>query len=842
MPKTPTEFSAFLQSLYDSWENKPLSKKSSATNDFFRELIQNAVNEKKQNKKAVDDLLNHIEIDMVNRIFSGQYNVARGTAYKILREFSEDNFSRYIENRENFNQENLLEKLKNTSVPIPDGYSDSSAGRICAAYLRQYLKEMADKKGNLTQKQAKQPTHSLPEVEPYIKPYENACPSGAIGVDDILERLHNTIAAVPHFALLCGRNGMGKKTICQAFLQKYRNEYSLVVYLRCRGSLMKAVCEDVPIANFDRKLSNGEWESDNSYFRRKLEVIKTIAVNHPILFVLADYDPPMIDSGEWKLFQSFLEINNASFLISTSRQFTDPQFRQKSVPASLKTETLKDIFFQYYPTNGKIKRDDSLLTDLINDCLGKHTLAVKLAAKYLMSTRSDLRSFLDRFREQGLHSMEEESVILADFDRSDSPANVIASLFNLSGLPDDERNILELVCLCAPSPLQAEDMLNWASMTSLRPAESLYSKGWIEYDKQTDAFSVNPIIREAFLYHSSARPSAHNNFLLKMAAELIKQDQLTWSSESKKNYAHLVDDILSHSSGITEELLPFFIAAERILVYGGMRDRSYELNLKLDGYLAQDEENRSLELALIRYYRGWTLITQRRQPKEGVQLLLEALPMMERAANRDDPTHCSYLSDLYADLGLQSARSEGESSGIDASQMLEQAISLLSQDDLTIRRRCWLKGLLAECYIKEKQIDRAKSTIDEGYDLYRKLKQSSDDPRSIELYRANLLFREGMVSRVEGESEAALNAFVGAQEIYNTYYWEYYPSNVYHYSLIADQYEACGKNDDAKRNRERALRVAMNVFDGDSPIVKSCQKALQIYHLEGEEEATCQPC
>lgn len=846
MSKPRTEFSAFLQSLYDSWENKPLSKKSSATNDFFRELIQNAVIDKKQNKKDVDDLLNHIQFDMVNRIFSGRYNVARGTAYKILREFSEDNFSRYIENRENFNQENLLEKLKNTSVPIPDGYSDSSAGRICAAYLRQYLKEMADKKGNLTQKQAKQATPSLPGAEPYIISYQNAFPSDPIGVGSILERLYATIAAAPHFAILCGRNGIGKKTICQAFLQQYGAQYSTVVYMRYHDSLVQTVCEDVSIENFNRKLTpNGEPESRGSYFKRKLEVIKRISANHPILFVLVDYDPPASENNieEWNSLRSLLEIGKASFLITTSRQLTDKELQNKSVSASLDTETLKDIFFRNY-TASTIRSDDPLLTKLIEDCLGNHTLAVKLTAKYLMSTRSDLGGFLDSFNRDGLHSMDSGTVRLGDFDRTDTPAKAIASLFNLFDLHDNEKKILNIACLCSPSPIQAEDMLKWASMPNLDTAMSLYSKGWLDYNSQTDAFSVNPIVKETVLYHCTVLLSDYTGFLLKMTSDLTKQDQLTWNSERKQYCAHLVHNILSHSNGLSIDLLPFFIAAERLLVYGGMRDQSYNLNLALDDYLSQDHINKPLELAIIRYYRGWTLITQRRRPQEGLQLLLNAQPMMESSANRDDPEQCSYLSDLYADIGLQFARSGDERLQGEAAGKIEYAITLLNSDnDMFIRRKCWLKGLLAECYITGKQLDKAKDSITEGYDLYRELEKNARDPQIIRLYQANLLLREGMISRVDDDSpEKALNKYLEAQQIYDTYYGELYPSNINHFLLIANQYEACGIDGAAKEYRMRALRVAKSVFDENSPVVKSCQEALRIYRNDGEEESICQQC
>ena len=230
--------------------------------------------------------------------------------------------------------------------------------------------------------------------------------------------------------------------------------------------------------------------------------------------------------------------------------------------------------------------------------------------------------------------MEAGKVTLGDFTFPVTPANVIASLYDLAALSPEEQKIMELICLCWPSPIHSEDFLRWSGLGTLWRVDALCDKGWLERDVHADTYSVNPIVNKSVQFLHPTPLSKHTDFLLNLSKDLSCQDQMTWRADLKQYYARLILHILAHKGEITEQLLPFYLAAERLLVYGGLRDQSSSLNEELDAFLAG--KNRPFELSVVRYRRGWTLITQWRKPAAGLQLMLKTEPMMEQSVNPDD--------------------------------------------------------------------------------------------------------------------------------------------------------------------------------------------------------------
>lgn len=327
--------------------------------------------------------------------------------------------------------------------------------------------------------------------------YRSAC---FVGRKKELSEIGAVFDSGQQVLFLSGVGGIGKTELARRYAYENANRYRKVVFVPFADSVAETVCrDDLRIHGIEQ----GEEESSEQYFARKLAVLKTV-VSPEDLVILDNFDVDSDDNLE-----ELLECP-CRFLITTREDFRDYGYLQTDVRNLGEMRDLLCLFGSYNPE--EYDEEQQAQIRQIIELVDRHTMTVELIAKYLRTTGERPHLLLKSLmKKEGITSTEEIGIRHRKDRRlrAESIHRHLLILFDLSGFSAGQGELMRSLSLLGSVRIARERFCqNCTIENQEKELESLIRRGWIEYDADTDKISLHQIILDLVYHHM--QPSAEN--------------------------------------------------------------------------------------------------------------------------------------------------------------------------------------------------------------------------------------------------------------------------------------------------------------------------------------------
>ena len=305
-----------------------------------------------------------------------------------------------------------------------------------------------------------------------------------------------------------GMGGVGKSTLVQLFISVYQTDFNHIFYIPAQDDLLQSIAtNDKLIQRLEAQdlvtdFNSGKSNSD-ALLEQLFEKINTIRGNGLLV----------IDQVDAKIYHT-LEIIQSKIpdwkivLVSRSHLASLPSFELWP----LEPEEARKAFYWYYTSkkwNSKTAQKYPNLQDNMDAILkriGNSPLLLKIVASFLRISRSDLSlaQLATMIRNGPLHDFDKLSAA-TDWDQGVS--SVLNELFTLSGLNDQQRQLLSFFVLVPPEPIPLKRLKNYFKLDEADPyyishLELLSKLGWMI---MTESQNEEGGITRSFYCHQSVQ-------------------------------------------------------------------------------------------------------------------------------------------------------------------------------------------------------------------------------------------------------------------------------------------------------------------------------------------------
>lgn len=296
--------------------------------------------------------------------------------------------------------------------------------------------------------------------------------------------------------LVSGMGGIGKTHICRKLFQEYvdkkaRNEeipFCHIGYVEYDGNMGSS------LQNCLKYKPQKDPQLNQEAAWRELEFL---ASDGKLLLFVDNVNTPIgQDPGLERLRSIPGAVILTSRMASFSREFEPYRLGFLSV------EQCKKIYahIRYGGSGKEVSAEE--ITDLeyiIEQLAARHTLTVENLAHLARTKLWSMKRLRQELEKKGFRlEYRDENSDLMNIQKS------YETLYDLSDLTDAEQNILEAFSVFPYIPLPAEVCNEWLlSDAGLKEEDDaligLYRKGWLQFDFETDCFSMHPVFAQ-FIY------------------------------------------------------------------------------------------------------------------------------------------------------------------------------------------------------------------------------------------------------------------------------------------------------------------------------------------------------
>lgn len=284
-----------------------------------------------------------------------------------------------------------------------------------------------------------------------------------------------------HVLFLQGMGGIGKSEIAKGYAKTFRNRYDTIIFASYTTSLLELVNSgELPIENLHR---NSDSESAEEYFRRKLQVFRSLASERTLLIV-DNFD--VDDDPHWE------DLANCPchLLITSRNEHWD--YPTTKVGPLADFDLVRKIFTGNYGRPIPVKDMETI--DEILRLVNCHTITVELIAKQMRSSFVKPHKILELLKGTGINTGLKEKVNRDGMAQKLSSFDYIRELFRLSGLNETEKHILCCMCMLPHSGIEVSLFGEILEMEDFDVINSLLSKSWLLLDEGTDTLILHPVI------------------------------------------------------------------------------------------------------------------------------------------------------------------------------------------------------------------------------------------------------------------------------------------------------------------------------------------------------------
>lgn len=344
--------------------------------------------------------------------------------------------------------------------------------------------------------------------------YNSAC---FVGREEELRTIHDVLSE-NQLVFLSGVGGIGKTEIAKQYANKYRDQFNTILFTVFEDSIQLLVCDEVMI----NKISREENESDTGYFRRKMDILKSIATSRDLIIV-DNFDADHDENLE-VLFQC-----PCKFIITTREDFRDFNYQQITIDKISDHNEILRLFSTY--NDVEYSKDESNAVDWLIDFVDYHTMTVELIAKYLRNTKSSPIELYHRFLEKEGITNTGEIIVRHRKDfilRSATVNDHLRTLFDLSGFDELENEIISSLSLFSGIRIKRSRFEKICKIKGTGSRlEVLIKHGWIRCNEESDKIYLHQVIQD--LIYVNLAPNASK-------CPHVVDGMVRYMSESTPNY------------------------------------------------------------------------------------------------------------------------------------------------------------------------------------------------------------------------------------------------------------------------------------------------------------------
>lgn len=336
-----------------------------------------------------------------------------------------------------------------------------------------------------------------------------------IGRDELLNEIDSLFDAGNKVLFVQGIGGIGKSELVKQYMLSRRSKYVNMLFVTYSSSLHDLVCNktQIEISGVEQSLD----ESDEVFYARKLQILRSIA-GEDTLIVVDNYDidsDPDLDSftqGDHRII--FTTRNNHSGCKTVFvKPFDDP-------------EKAYDVFLKNF--GGEVSAEDKPYIMKLLKKVEYHTYTIELLAKQMNASFLTGKELLEMYESGSMAGCGMEQV--EGRKHTDSAFGHILSLFSMSGLTENDKQILRELSLIGIQGIPAQRFKEWAALNNFNDVNKLINQSWIRREKG-QLISLHPLVCDVVRYE--LRPDEDNcgEFLAKMTDYLF----YTWNRPVSEN-------------------------------------------------------------------------------------------------------------------------------------------------------------------------------------------------------------------------------------------------------------------------------------------------------------------
>lgn len=450
--------------------------------------------------------------------------------------------------------------------------------------LESRIKELADrieyllkaKKKIVTKDEEKNILHSTNIVSnPYF-----------IGRDKEIESLHNNLKEYGK-VFLYGMGGIGKSEIAKKYANLYKKEYDTVIFSLYEKDLISTIINDkfFQIDNFNKKKTENGEESDEDFFKRKLEEIKKISDNKTLI-ILDNFD---VDDD--KYLKDLLE-GEYHLIITTRNNFKRLRLPIIEVKAIENKEELLKLFMDNYELS--LKEEEIEIVKKIIEVLEGHTLAIELVANVMQESRIKPEKMLETIKNKGISEIKGE--VSRTYDTYDSVYDCISLVFDLSMLTETDKLILKNLSMFPLSGVNFEDFMELANIDDGVEINKLIKRNIIKNDYVTDNISLHPLILSVI--NNELKPNLKD--IHELLSNLAKKYHYDMTKDEYK-YVKYFENIYDKYPDFSIDEATYFREFVRMLGETDKSDLAIEILYKIKKLYEDSNKFTKLEIGKLYY-------------------------------------------------------------------------------------------------------------------------------------------------------------------------------------------------------------------------------------------------
>lgn len=415
------------------------------------------------------------------------------------------------------------------------------------------------------------------------------------GRDDVLKEIGDRFRGGENVQFLHGIGGIGKTQIAKQYAKKHKNDYDTVVFATYNGSLKNMVISETPFALEPEMarytLSDGSKESDDDFFKRKLEKLKKIS-DEKTLIVIDNFD---VEGDE--ALEAFA--NGPYHLLITTRNDFSRYYPTVGIDVLESMEQLKEIFMQNYD-GYDVEEDDPFLDKLI-ELVNRHTYTIELLAQHMENSGQTPKEMFDALREQGILSLNEE--VTSENMKKQTAYENLLKMFRIFSLTEEEKRVLMYLSFMPLEGVNVRNFRAWASLESTKIIKDLENKSWLA--KNTEGISLHPIIKEVVKHEIKATEENCAEFIARFTDTI--EDKKTWGlkKSEKDRLASIARGVLERFDTITDTTVDLYNQAQSLFSFGVDTEFAAALAKRLYDFYRETKGEKSFEAARSAFKFGW---------------------------------------------------------------------------------------------------------------------------------------------------------------------------------------------------------------------------------------------
>lgn len=302
-----------------------------------------------------------------------------------------------------------------------------------------------------------------PCVRDYIydivpKPCRHFC-----GRENELEQIHKLLNENGK-VFLRGIAGMGKSELAKMYAQRYKKEYTNILYFRYMGSL-KQMIADCDFADDTDNDTEKRFEKHNRFLKSLREDTLIVIDNFNVV--------PTPDS----LFD--IVMNYRCKILFTTRcrfsEYTEFEISEMSL------DNLFELVAKFYD---KAEKKKNIVTEIIHEIHG-HTLSVELAARLLSSGILRPKKLLAELKKSKsiLHTEDKINIIKDSRNTKATYYEHIHRLMYIAGLSGEAGKIMRCMTFIPIGGIQPRLFAKWLDLKNLNTVNALVEYGFVQQNE-----------------------------------------------------------------------------------------------------------------------------------------------------------------------------------------------------------------------------------------------------------------------------------------------------------------------------------------------------------------------